>query len=219
MTPAPERSLQQRLTALERANETRTKRANLKRDLRAGRISVAEVLLEPPEYMRLARVADALLAAPKYGRVKTDQVLFYCRISPTKTLGGLTPRQRTVLVSVLRQPNRMRPAVERRERTPRPTAQAMQALSTANTVRLDRSGIKRQIAAGETTVIEIINEPPSAVLTMTVADLLSAQHRWGTTRTRRLLAAIPLLESKRVGTLTARQRGVLIERLDETLLL
>ena len=43
-----------------------------------------------------------LLAVPKYGRVKANKVLQTCRISPSKTIGGLSDRQRTELVSLLR---------------------------------------------------------------------------------------------------------------------
>ena len=50
-TAAPERSLVQRMEALQRANEIRTKRATLKRDLKAGRASIHDLLLEPPEYV------------------------------------------------------------------------------------------------------------------------------------------------------------------------
>jgi len=39
---------------------------------------------------------------PKYGRVKVNKVLQQCRISPSKTIGGLSQRQRTELVSMLR---------------------------------------------------------------------------------------------------------------------
>jgi hypothetical protein len=101
-TAAPERSLVQRMEALQRANEIRTKRATLKRDLKAGKVSIHDLLLEPPEYVHSAKVFDLLLAVPKYGRVKVNKVLQLCRISPSKTIGGLSPRQRTELVSMLR---------------------------------------------------------------------------------------------------------------------
>ena len=99
---APERSLVQRMEALQRANEIRTRRAQLKRDLKAGRQSIHDLLLEPPEYVETAKVFDMLLAVPKYGRVKVNKVLQQCRISPSKTIGGLSQRQRTELVSMLR---------------------------------------------------------------------------------------------------------------------
>ena len=65
----------QRMDALERANEIRTQRAQLKRDLKAGRVSIHELLLDPPEYLETAKVFDMLLAVPKYGRVKANKVL------------------------------------------------------------------------------------------------------------------------------------------------
>ena len=101
-TAAPERSYQQRMDALNRANEIRTKRARLKKDLKGGRVSIHDLLLEPPEYVETAKVFDMLLAVPKYGRVKVNKILVQCRISPSKTIGGLSQRQRTELVSMLR---------------------------------------------------------------------------------------------------------------------
>jgi hypothetical protein len=101
-TAAPERSLNQRMDALKRANEIRTRRAQVKRDLKAGRISVHQLLLDPPDFLETAKVFEMLLAVPKYGRVKTNKVLLACRISPSKTIGGLSERQRAELVSLLR---------------------------------------------------------------------------------------------------------------------
>src|SRR4051795_11645607 len=99
---APERSLVQRMDALQRANEIRTARAQLKRDLKAGRVTVHDLLLEPPEYVETAKVFDMLLAVPKYGRVKVGKILNVCRISPSKTIGGLSQRQRRELAAILR---------------------------------------------------------------------------------------------------------------------
>lgn len=99
---APERSRDQRMEALKRANDIRTKRAQLKRDLKAGHRHIYELLLEPPSYVETAKVFDLLLAVPKYGRVKANKVLTQCRISPSKTIGGLSQRQRTELVALLR---------------------------------------------------------------------------------------------------------------------
>jgi hypothetical protein len=90
------------MDALQRANAIRTRRAQLKRDLKAGRQSVHNLLLDPPQYVETAKVFDMLLAVPKYGRVKVNKVLTSCRISPSKTIGGLSERQRTELVAMLR---------------------------------------------------------------------------------------------------------------------
>src|SRR5438270_14097842 len=100
--PAPERSLTQRMDALKRANDIRTRRASLKRDLKAGRVHIHGLLLDPPEYLETAKVFDLLLAVPKYGRVKVNRILTQCRISPSKTIGGLSQRQRAELVTLMR---------------------------------------------------------------------------------------------------------------------
>ncbi len=99
---APERSLNQRMEALQRANDIRSRRAQLKRDLKAGRVAIHELLLDPPEYLDSAKVFDLMLAVPKYGRVKVNKILSTCRISPSKTIGGLSQRQRTELVELMR---------------------------------------------------------------------------------------------------------------------
>jgi len=99
---APERSLRQRLDALDRANLVRTRRAKLKKDLKAGRVSIHTLLQNPPDYIETAKVFDMLLAVPKYGRVKVTKVLSQCRISTSKTIGGLSDRQRDELVRLLR---------------------------------------------------------------------------------------------------------------------
>ncbi len=99
---APPRSLVQRLDALERANEVRTKRAQLKRDLKGGQCSIHTLLLDPPAFMETAKVFDVLLAVPKYGRVKANKIVAQCRVSPSKTIGGMTERQRDELVDLLR---------------------------------------------------------------------------------------------------------------------
>ena len=90
------------MRALEVANEIRTKRAQLKKDLKAGKVKIDVLLLDPPEWLGSAKVFDIILAVPKYGRVKVNRILNQCRISPSKTIGGLSERQRAELVALLR---------------------------------------------------------------------------------------------------------------------
>ena len=101
-TATPERSLNQRMDALARANAIRTQRAQLKRDLKGSRISIHQLLDSPPEYVQTAKVFEMLLAVPKYGRVKANKVLVAFRISPSKTICGLSERQRAELVLLLK---------------------------------------------------------------------------------------------------------------------
>jgi hypothetical protein len=98
----PERTSEQRARALRRANEIRSARAQLKRDLKAGKTKIEKLLLDPPEYVMSAKAFDMILAVPKYGRVKANKILSQCRISPSKTIGGLSERQRAELVHMLR---------------------------------------------------------------------------------------------------------------------
>ena len=95
---APARSLDQRREALRRANLVRSQRATLKVDLKKGKVTIASVLREPPEYLLTAKVLDVLMAAPKCGRVKSARIMEQCRVSPSKTVGGLSDRQRTELL-------------------------------------------------------------------------------------------------------------------------
>src|ERR1700758_262847 len=99
---APERSLVQRMEALQRANDIRSRRAQLKPALKAARQPIHKLLLEPPDYLETAKVFDLLLAVPKYGRVKVNKILTQCKISPSKTVGGLSERQRGELVAFMR---------------------------------------------------------------------------------------------------------------------
>jgi hypothetical protein len=101
-TAVPERTLIQRQEALNKANEVRVERAVLKRDLKAGRKNIHDLLLEPPVWLETMKVFDLLMATPKRGRVKVNKILMQCRMSPSKTIGGMSMRQRTELVSMLR---------------------------------------------------------------------------------------------------------------------
>jgi S13-like H2TH domain len=97
---APVRSLDQRMDALRRANDIRVRRARLKRDLKEGRVQIEEILDQPPEYVSTAKVFDILMAVPKFGRVKAGRFLNTCRISQSKTVGGLSDRQRAELIGL-----------------------------------------------------------------------------------------------------------------------
>lgn len=95
----PPRSRAQRMAALKRANEIRSHRATVKRDIKAGRTTIAAVLDDP--LFATAKVYDVLVALPKVGRVKASNVMTKGRMSPSKTCAGLTDRQRAELVELL----------------------------------------------------------------------------------------------------------------------
>src|SRR4029453_5190374 len=98
--------------------------------------------------------------------------------------------------------------------SPRPQApQHMQALEHANRVRLARAELKREIARGDVSAAHVIRDCPWETESMTLAELLTSQRRWGRTRARKFLLALALSENKRLGTLTPRQRALLTSAL------
>jgi hypothetical protein len=92
--------------------------------------------------------------------------------------------------------------------------QHMQALAHANRVRLARAALKRSIARGEVDAATVIRDCPWETESMSLAELLTSQRRWGRTRARKFLLALALSENKRLGTLTERQRHLLSHELE-----
>ena len=68
LTPSPFSS--QRRQALAMANAVRLARADLKRDLRAGRVDITTVLAEPPSCLRTAPILDVLLTIPGWANTE-----------------------------------------------------------------------------------------------------------------------------------------------------
>lgn len=93
--------------------------------------------------------------------------------------------------------------------------QHMEALARANRVRLARAELKRSIARGDTDASTVVRDCPWETESMTLAELLTSQRRWGRTRARKFLLGVALNENKRLGTLTPRQRVLLATALAE----
>ncbi len=87
--------------------------------------------------------------------------------------------------------------------------QHMRALQRANKVRLARADLKRRIAEGHIQVGDVILACPWEAASMTIAELLLSQRRWGDARCRKFLSQIGISETKIVGALTDRQRRAL----------
>ena len=112
-----------RLAALQLANDARRGRAQLKRQIAAGVISVADVLIDPPPVAAGISVSALLGSQRGWGRIKSRRFLSSNDLSETRKLGELSQRQREVLAADLRALNSL--SVRLRERTasqPVPTA-------------------------------------------------------------------------------------------------
>jgi hypothetical protein len=95
-TPTP-----QRLRALERANEIRLARAELKRRIADSDVSVAEVLLDPPLEAASWAIGDVLTSQRRWGSTRCRKFLSRNNIMETKAVGALTERQRRLLAGQL----------------------------------------------------------------------------------------------------------------------
>jgi S13-like H2TH domain len=98
---ASTRLLERRMIALRQANQVRGSRAKLKQDLREGTVRLEQILATGADYLATAEVFDLLIAVPKTGPVKAGRLLTIARISPSKTVGGLSGRQRASLIELL----------------------------------------------------------------------------------------------------------------------
>jgi hypothetical protein len=87
--------------------------------------------------------------------------------------------------------------------------QHVRALHRANEVRLARARLKRDVGRGAVSVAAVIRDSPWEAASMTIAELLTSQHRWGTARCSKFLAGIGMSETKTVESMTERQRSLL----------
>ncbi len=111
---APPRSHEQRLEALGEANRIRTYRAKVKRDLAAGRRDW-HTILDDPDFASASAYTVAL-TLPRLARVKVTEAFRRAAVAPSKTIGGLSPRQRVALTEQLAA--QMPPSVLRRPMIP-----------------------------------------------------------------------------------------------------
>jgi hypothetical protein len=103
--------------------------------------------------------------------------------------------------------------------------QHLRALQHANDIRFRRSAIKAEIRAGTKTIRDVLevhevagigtlDDVDPAIASMTVADLLAEQPRWGPTRAGKLLASLRIPEARPVGALTMRSRRAIAAALE-----
>jgi len=91
----------QYMRALERANEVRLARAELKRKVAAGAVSVAEIVLECPWEAESMAVSDLLTSQRRWGHTRCRKLLAQVPLTERKTLGSMTDRQRRTLAALL----------------------------------------------------------------------------------------------------------------------
>ncbi len=91
----------QYMRALERANKVRLARADLKRKVSTGELTVAEVILDCPWEAESMAVADLLMSQRRWGQTRCRKFLAQVPMSEKKTVGSMTDRQRRTLAAML----------------------------------------------------------------------------------------------------------------------
>ncbi len=91
----------QHMQALQRANEVRLARAELKRRVAEGEISVGEVILSCPWEAASMAIADLLMSQRRWGHTRCRKFLAAISMTETKTVGSMTERQRRALAAMV----------------------------------------------------------------------------------------------------------------------
>jgi hypothetical protein len=91
----------QYMRALERANQVRLARAELKRRVATGRASVAEVIVDCPWEAESMAIGDLLMSQRRWGQTRCRKFLSQIPMSEKKTVGSMTERQRRTLAAML----------------------------------------------------------------------------------------------------------------------
>lgn len=90
--------MSQPLQALKQANEVRLARFKLKRDLKAGEVMAAEVLLsEIPDWLERMPVEELVLARHRFQRRNFQRAMHAGHAGLGLTIGELTQRQREIV--------------------------------------------------------------------------------------------------------------------------
>jgi hypothetical protein len=118
----------QHMRALQRANEVRLARADLKRRVTEGETTAAAVIRESPWEARSMAVAELLMSQHRWGHTRARRFLAGVPMTETKTIGSMTERQRATLASML---DAQRPSG--RAATPAATVEAQHANGRAAT--------------------------------------------------------------------------------------
>jgi hypothetical protein len=92
----------QYMRALERANQVRLARAELKRKVAANQIDVADVIMDCPWEAESMAVGDLLMSQRRWGQTRCRKFLVQIPITEMKTIGSMTRRQRVALAELLR---------------------------------------------------------------------------------------------------------------------
>jgi hypothetical protein len=97
----PALSPEQRQAALQKARQARAARSALLADLKAGTLTLADVLGRDDDLARKAKVAQVVRAVPGVGKARAAAIMERAGIPAERRIGGLGARQREHLLAEL----------------------------------------------------------------------------------------------------------------------
>lgn len=92
---------QQHLRALQHANRVRLARADLKRRIANGQLSVTEVILSCPWHAHGMTISTLLTSQKRWGKARCRRILLSIGVAENREVGALTERQRLGLAEAL----------------------------------------------------------------------------------------------------------------------
>ncbi len=97
----PQLTDEQRKEALEKAAAARHARAELREQIKTGKVSVKEVLESDDPIANRLKVSALIESLPGYGKAKAAKIMNELGISSTRRVKGLGARQREELLEAL----------------------------------------------------------------------------------------------------------------------
>jgi signal recognition particle GTPase len=89
---------EQRAAALEKAKAARAKRSALRADIKAGKVSLKEVLASTDEIAKKTKVKQILVSLPGVGKVTAENAMEEIGIDENRKVGGLGANQKAKLL-------------------------------------------------------------------------------------------------------------------------
>jgi hypothetical protein len=92
---------QQHLQALDYANRVRLARAGMKRQIAAGELSAADIVLTSPWLVQTMSISELVMSQKQWGRARCRRLLISLGVTENKRIGTFTERQRLALADEL----------------------------------------------------------------------------------------------------------------------
>ena len=98
----PQLSDEERKAALDKAKAARIKRAQIRDDLKSGKLTVRDILdMKDDPVVGRMKVSTLIETLPGYGKAKSEKIMAELQIADSRRLRGLGERQQAALLERL----------------------------------------------------------------------------------------------------------------------